>query len=77
MTKILLILNGFHMRTLTKCNTPNPITRSVTVSSLNGNTPGDRVGGVTDGIRARSCDPRSRPMPCIAYSCLRMLHDEV
>ena len=43
----------------------------------NANTPGLRVGGVKDGIRARSCDPRSRPTSCIAYSCLRMLHDEV
>jgi len=28
------------------------------------------VGGVTDGIRARSCDHRPWPMSCIAYSCL-------
>ena len=42
-----------------------------------GNTPGFMVGGVTDGISARSCDHRSRPTSCIAYSCLRMLRDKV
>ena len=55
--------------------------KTLSVSSqdleTNTNTPGLRVGGVTDGIRERSCDHRSRPTPCIAYSCLRMLHDEV
>ena len=54
-------------------------TLSVSSQNLkkNANTPNLRIGGVTDGIRERSCDDRSLPTPCIAYSCLGMLHDEV